>query len=246
MNVYSVIDSIIASKLKVKGSQICAISDKYIKVNPSGKGALHDSLFKLKNDLGNVVVKGLAKVNRAVISMDEKKANEYKLFVEGEGLREVMGTNGVNGSKTTSNSTIEVYETLGIEAARSTIINEIAYTMTSHGMSIDIRHVMLLADLMTYKGEVLGITRGGLAKMKESVLMLASFEKTTDHLFEAAFYGQEDEIYGVSECIIMGKPMSLGTGLFKTLHKHVKRSDPIQRSLIFENPKFNNEYQKIS
>ena len=68
--------------------------------------------------------------------------------------------------------------------------------MTSHGMSIDIRHVMLLADLMTYKGEVLGITRGGLAKMKESVLMLASFEKTTDHLFEAAYYGQEDEIYG--------------------------------------------------
>lgn len=85
-------------------------------------------------------------------------------------------------------------------------------------MSIDKRHVMLLADLMTYKvlinqskttktninfiqtltkkGEVLGITRGGLAKMKESVLLLASFEKTTDHLFEAAFYGQEDEIYG--------------------------------------------------
>ena len=44
---------------------------------------------------------------------------------------------------------------------------------------------------------MLGITRGGLAKMKESVLMLASFEKTTDHLFEAAFYGQEDEIHGL-------------------------------------------------
>lgn len=57
---------------------------------------------------------------------------------------------------------------------RTTIMNEIAYTMSSHGMSIDVRHVMLLADLMTYKGEVLGITRFGLAKMKESVLMLAS------------------------------------------------------------------------
>ena len=90
------------------------------------------------------------------------------------------------------------FECLGIEAARSTIIKEIDYTMTSHGMSIDIRHVMLLSDLMTYKGEVLGITRGGLAKMKESVLMLASFEKTTDHLFEASYYGQEDEIYGES------------------------------------------------
>lgn len=53
-------------------------------------------------------------------------------------------------------------------------MNEITYTMSSHGMSIDVRHVMLLADLMTYKGDVLGITRFGLAKMKESVLMLAS------------------------------------------------------------------------
>ena len=141
--------------------------------------------------------KGLPKVNRAVISIDEKKSTEYKLFVEGEGLKDVMATNGIDGTRTTSNNTIEVFETVGVEAARATIINEIVYTMTSHGMSIDIRHVMLLADLMTYKGEVLGITRGGLAKMKESVLMLASFEKTADHLFDAAFYGQEDEIYGV-------------------------------------------------
>lgn len=158
--------------------------------------------------------------------------------MEGEGLKEVMGTHGVDGNTTSSNSTIEVYETIGIEAARSTIINEIVYTMTSHGMSIDVRHVMLLADLMTYKGEVLGITRTGLAKMKESVLMLASFEKTTDHLFDAAFYGQEDEIYGVSECIIMGKPMSLGTGIFKILHNHIQKSQPKQRSLVFENKKF--------
>lgn len=42
-------------------------------------------------------------------------------------------------------------KTLGIEAARSTIINEIQYTMVNHGMSIDRRHVMLLADLMSYK-----------------------------------------------------------------------------------------------
>jgi DNA-directed RNA polymerase III subunit RPC1 len=93
-------------------------------------------------------------VQRAVISIDEKKLTEHKLFVEGEGLKEVMGTRGIDGSLTTSNSTIEVYESIGIEAARATIINEIDYTMSSHGMSIDIRHVMLLADLMTYKGEV--------------------------------------------------------------------------------------------
>jgi len=119
---------------------------------------------------------------------------------------------------------MEVAQVLGIEAARRTIINEIQHTMSAHGMSIDPRHVMLLGDVMTYKvrlfhvrnaygassfsiqGEVLGITRFGVAKMKDSVLMLASFEKTTDHLFDAAAYGKTDSIAGVSESIIMGNP----------------------------------------
>lgn len=80
---------------------------------------------------------------------------------------------------------------------------------------------MLLGDVMTYKvnmiclnsfllilpqGEVLGITRFGVAKMKDSVLMLASFEKTTDHLFDASAFGKTDSISGVSESIIMGNP----------------------------------------
>lgn len=65
-------------------------------------------------------------------------------------------------------------------------------------------HILFgFVQVMTYKGEVLGITRFGIAKMKDSVLMLASFEKTTDHLFEAAVRGRTDEIVGVSECIIM-------------------------------------------
>lgn len=89
---------------------------------------------------------------------------------------------GVDGLKTKTNHVMETQKVLGIEAARSTIYNEIQTTMRSHGMSIDPRHVMLLGDVMTYKGEVLGITRFGVQKMKDSVLMLASFEKTTDHL----------------------------------------------------------------
>jgi hypothetical protein len=54
--------------------------------------------------------------------------------------------------------------------------------------------------------------------MKDSVLMLASFEKTTDHLFDAALFGKRDAVEGVSECIIMGIPMPIGTGLFKIMH----------------------------
>ena len=56
-----------------------------------------------------------------------------------------------------------------------------------------------------------------MAKMKESVLMLASFEKTVDHLFDAAIHGRSDRIVGVSECIILGTPVFIGTGAFKLL-----------------------------
>merc|ERR1712039_379297 len=141
--------------------------------------------------------------------------------------------------KTTSNNTYEVGATLGIEAARQTIMNEIRVTMESHGMYIDIRHIMLLADLMTCRGEVLGITRHGLAKMKESVLMLASFEKTADHLFDAAYYGQKDAIKGVSECIIMGIPMSVGTGLMQLLYEQKKEPLRAQRRLLWDDKSFN-------
>jgi len=158
----------------------------------------------------------------------------YKLFVEGDNLREVLATKGVSGRRTTSNNTLEVAATLGIEAARTTIMREIQYTMESHGMSIDRRHIMLLADLMTCRGEVLGITRHGLAKMKESVLMLASFEKTSDHLFDAAYYGQKDAIRGVSECIIMGIPMPVGTGLMRLLQKPKPFTLPPRRKLLFD------------
>merc|ERR1712216_767659 len=105
----------------------------------------------------------------------------------------------------------------GIEAARTTIASEITYIMSAYGISIDARHLLLLSDVMTFKGCVLGITRFGVSKMRESVLMLASFERTTDHLFDAAVHGRTDSIVGVSECIIMGIPIPLGTGLFKVV-----------------------------
>ena len=122
-------------------------------------------------------------------------------------LQAVMGTEGVEGVKTKTNHVMEAERTLGIEAARTCIIHEINATMQAHGMSIDVRHSMLLADVMTYKGEVLGITRFGLTKMKDSVLMLASFEKTTDHLFDAAIHGRTDDIVGV-RCDLILSPAS--------------------------------------
>ncbi|KAI9105948.1 hypothetical protein DFS34DRAFT_656655 [Phlyctochytrium arcticum] len=219
VDIYSIRWALIRSKLKITEESIRCDPPDSLRVLVNLKNTIGSSLQavqNLKRALPKVI--GYSTVNRAVIN-DNEKENRLNLLVEGYGLRDVMATEGIDGTKTKSNHTLECLQTLGIEAARYTIINEIMYTMKSHGMTIDQRHVMLLADLMTFKGEVLGITRFGIAKMKDSVLMLASFEKTTDHLFDAAFYGKRDAIRGVSECIIMGVPMGIGTGLFKLLRR---------------------------
>jgi len=169
----------------------------------------------LKRAIPAVPVSGYPEATRAIIQSSEDGQNT--VLVEGYGLRACMTTEGVIGVKVTSNSVVECNQVLGIEAARTTIATEIGLVMGD--MGIDPRHMQLLADVMTYKGEILGITRFGLSKMRDSVLQLASFEKTPDHLFDAAAGMKRDAIEGVSECIIMGQTMSVGTGSFKVVRK---------------------------
>ncbi|KAJ1964136.1 DNA-directed RNA polymerase III subunit C1 (rpo31) [Dipsacomyces acuminosporus] len=134
------------------------------------------------------------------------------------------------------NHIMENLEVLGIEAARTMTIRELADIFGNYGINIDPRHLMLLGDLMSYKGEILGITRYGIAKMNDSVMMLASFEKTTDHLFDAAVFGKRDMVHGVSERIIMGQQMPIGTGVFKLLMDYDRNVKPTERRLLFDEP----------
>ena len=176
------------------------------------------ALHALLRSLPSAVVAGAPSVGRAVLSRDPNNAAACLLTADARDFAAVLATPGVDGPRTVTNHVVEVERVLGIEAARQSVAHEVQYTMSAHGMAVDERHTTLLADCMAARGEVLGITRFGIAKMKESVLMLASFEKTTDHLFDAALRGAVDEITGVSESIIMGAPMTPGTGLFRLRH----------------------------
>ncbi|KAL6133376.1 hypothetical protein ACLB2K_065613 [Fragaria x ananassa] len=103
---------------------------------------LYFELYRLKSILPNVSVRGIATVQRVVIDesdvkkdkeviqvkgadVDKREVKRYRLFAEGKGLQAVMNTEGVDGCKTTSNNIIDVQQTLGIEAARISIIEEI-------------------------------------------------------------------------------------------------------------------------
>lgn len=190
----------------------------------------------LRRQVPSVAISGYPEATRAIIqttAATKDQSEFHTVLVEGNGLLACMNTEGVEGKKVMTNNVMEARDVLGIEAARSTIAREIGAVMGD--MGIDPRHMQLLADVMTYKGEVLGITRFGLSKMRDSVLQLASFEKTPDHLFDAAAGMKTDMIEGVSECIIMGQTMTVGTGAFHVVRRlALQTGDIIQRPTLFE------------
>lgn len=194
-------------KLKIKDKHIFIENQSKIRIEPydSTKENLYFTMQLLKKKLQNVIVSGIHTVSRAVINKkeSEKEGLLYNLAIEGSGLNEIMRIPGIEHKKCVSNNIMEVEKVLGIEAARCTIINEIKFTFSGHSIHVDNRHLQLIADLMTFKGMVLGFTRFGISKMKDSTLMHSSFEKTTDHLFDASFHSRNDIVSGVSECIIM-------------------------------------------
>ena len=100
----------------------------------------------------------------------------------------------------------------GIEAARQSIINEAQNTLSEQGLSVDVRHIMLVADIMTSEGVVKSIGRHGISGEKSSVLARAAFEETGKHLLHASIRGEVDDLTGIIENIIIGQPIPLGTG----------------------------------
>ncbi len=208
-------------RVYVSGGRSAAAAEKLQKVR--SEQDVYARMTHLRRALPGIMIRGHADAQRAIIKTDEQTALN-SLLVEGYGVKACMATDGVVGTRTRTNSVMEMRDVLGIEAARRSIIDEISLVLGD--MDIDPRHMQLLADVMTCKGEVLGITRFGLAKMRDSVLQLASFEKTPDHLFDAAFFMKTDRIEGVSERIIMGQSMKVGTGAFQVVRSLNLRPNP--------------------
>jgi DNA-directed RNA polymerase beta' subunit len=123
-----------------------------------------------------------------------------------------MKIDGVDTTRTTTNNFREIYEVLGVEASRTAIMNEAYRTLSEQGLMVDIRHLMLVSDVMTSDGNIRAIGRHGISGEKSSVLARAAFEITVNHLLEAGMVGEIDPLEGVAENIIVGQPVSLGTG----------------------------------
>ncbi|MDH2906313.1 MAG: DNA-directed RNA polymerase subunit A'' [Methanomassiliicoccales archaeon] len=183
-------------------------------------------------------IKGVTNITRAVL---KKEGAEYVIYTEGSNLEEILSLELTYGqylesedrklfeelsssnparlaaplldkSKVKTNNIEEIYMVLGVEAARNAIISEASQTLEEQGLVVDIRHIMLVADMMTNDGSVKAIGRHGISGRKSSVLARAAFEITSTHLLRAAIIGEEDHLDGVAENIIVGQPVTLGTG----------------------------------
>jgi len=178
----------------------------------------YKKLQTIYDSVKNVKIKGIDGIVRAVIRKDEKNGNKWVIYTEGSNLKEVLKVAGVDQTRTMTNSIQEVADVLGIEAARNSIIREAHNTLSEQGLSVDIRHIMLVADLMTNDGYVKAIGRHGISGRKSSVLARAAFEITAAHLLHAAMIGEVDHLDGVAENIIVGQPVTLGTGAVNLIY----------------------------
>jgi len=202
-------------KLKEKEEKAYELkSDKKIieiKSEPS-----YRKLHALTSEVKVMKIKGVDGISRALI---KKEAEGYVIYTEGSNFAKVLEIDGVDQTTTTTNSIYEIFEVLGVEAARNAIIDEASKTLQEQGLSVDIRHIMLVADLVTNRGTVESIGRHGVSGKKSSVLARAAFEITAAHLLNAGVIGENDPLAGVTENIIVGQPISLGTGAVQLIYK---------------------------
>jgi len=171
-------------------------------------------LLQLVERLREIVFKGIEEIERVVIRKEEVGGDEeFVLYTEGSAFGDTLDIEGVDASRTTCNNIHEIYRNLGVEAARETIIDETKNTLEEQGLDdVNVRHLMLVADIMTNNGEIESIGRHGISGNKDSVLARAAFEVTVNHLLDAAIHGEYDDLDGVIENVIAGKPISMGTG----------------------------------
>src|SRR3989338_802798 len=196
-------------KTKMKGFDIEVEDNQLIFVH-KGKSEEMKELYSLKEKVKTIKIKGLKGIKQV---LPVKRGDEYIVLTSGTNLKEVLELPEVDAERVTCNDINEVYHLLGIEAARQSIINEVYKVIESQGLNIDIRHIMLVADIMCATGILKGITRYGVVSEKASVLARASFETPIKHLINAALEGEVDNLTSVVENVMINQPVPLGTGL---------------------------------
>jgi DNA-directed RNA polymerase II subunit RPB1 len=141
-----------------------------------------------------------------------KIEKEFVIYTAGVNLKEIRYMNGIDLNRTIANDIVEVYNTFGIEIARSLLMSEISNAYSRAGGEVNAQHIEIIVDQMTMSGAITSIDRHGLNKSDADPLSRASFEKPVEQLWTAALFGEIDHMNGVSSKIMVGECIKGGTG----------------------------------
>lgn len=230
-----------------------------------GQSDADDMLTELKalehNILENIIIKGTENIEGVSIAKDEKMTAKNKLIsaynpltqkfetedewcvvTDGTNFIDVLANPNVDSTRTITNNIVEVYETLGIEAVRQSLFNEIGEVLD--GVHVDYRHIAMLVDVQTNKGYILSIDRHGINRGDIGPLAKCSFEETTDKLIKAGVFAEVDKINGVSANIMLGQIAPAGTGDCEILmdHEMINYYQQYNKPNMSQDQKENQEY----
>lgn len=197
---------------------------KNIKQNPLDQSDEIYLLTGFQNQLlDNIILRGVKDIDRVLLRKDPQSVvyedGQYKakdmwvLDTVGTNLIDVLALDYIDKNETVSNSIMEIYKVLGIEAARQAIYNEFSEVIESDGTYINTHHLEMLADRMTYSHKPISIFRHGINNDNIGPVAKASFEETPEMFLRAAKHAELDTMRGVSSNVMCGQEGYFGTGI---------------------------------
>jgi DNA-directed RNA polymerase II subunit RPB1 len=201
---------------------------KKTKVNPLDQS---DQIYILKNFqeqlLQNVVLRGIKGIDKVILrkikdNMVEnngvyKKQDIWVLDTIGTNLLDVLGLDYIDKNRTFSNDIVEIYNVLGIEAARQAIYNELVDVIEFDGTYINYHNFSVLVDRMTFTHKMISIFRHGINNDNIGPIAKASFEETPEMFLKAARHGELDTLRGISANVMCGQEGFFGTSCFQVV-----------------------------
>lgn len=192
-----------------KGAGTSPVQSEKNVITVQPKTKLLRSIRRFANKMQGIHIKGIEKITRAIVL---KGKGGYFIRTSGSNLPAVLKHDKLDGARAYTNDVKEIERVLGVEAARNALMGEIRSVLDMQNLKVDIRHVMLLADAMTMDGAIKSVGRHGLSGEKAGVLARAAFEETIKHLIAASLEGEVDKLVGITENIIVGQTVPVGTG----------------------------------
>jgi DNA-directed RNA polymerase II subunit RPB1 len=203
-------------------------SQKKAKLNPLDQS---DQIYILKNFqdtlLNNIVLRGVKNIDKVILrkikdNLVEKsgayiKKDIWVLDTIGTNMLDVLGLDYIDPNRTYSNDIIEIFNVLGMEAARFAIYNELAEVLEFDGAYVNAHHMALLCDRMTFNFKMISIFRHGINNDDIGPIAKASFEETPEMFLKAARHAELDTMRGISANVMCGQEGLYGTASFQVV-----------------------------